>query len=73
MDNKTALKKAYLQNPPPAGIYQITNKVNGKIFIGKGLNAKVNSTVIGPTEMGLPHECRLAAGLEHLRCRCFYF
>jgi hypothetical protein len=38
--DKSALKKAYLQNPPEAGIFKITNTVNGKIFIGKGINVK---------------------------------
>ena len=40
MDEKTTLKKAYLQNPPPAGIYKITNQATGKIFIGQGMNVK---------------------------------
>lgn len=45
MDRKSELKRAYKENPPMAGIYKVTNKVNGKIFIGKGLNVqgKMNS------------------------------
>jgi hypothetical protein len=38
--DKSTLKRAYKENPPPAGIYQITNTVNGKIFIGKGMNVR---------------------------------
>lgn len=38
MNLKADLKRDYLQNPPPAGIYKITNTVNGKILVGKGLN-----------------------------------
>lgn len=40
MIDKNALKRAYKENPPPAGIYQITNTVSGKIFIGKGINVR---------------------------------
>ena len=45
MDKKSELKRMYKENPPPAGIYKVTNKINGKIFIGKGLNVqgKMNS------------------------------
>ncbi len=35
---REALKRAYQQNPPRAGIFKITNQTNGKILIGKGLN-----------------------------------
>lgn len=38
MIDKNAIKKQYLQNPPPMGVYKITNLVNGKIFIGSHLN-----------------------------------
>lgn len=38
--DKTALKRAYKENPPPAGIYQITNTANGKIFMGRGMNVR---------------------------------
>jgi len=40
MDRKNELKHAYKENPPLAGIYKVTNKANGKIFIGKGLNVQ---------------------------------
>jgi hypothetical protein len=33
-------KRRYKENPPPAGIYKITNKANGKVFIGKGINVR---------------------------------
>jgi group I intron endonuclease len=38
MDRRKQLKLAYKQNPPPAGVYQIKNAVNGKIFIGSCLD-----------------------------------
>jgi hypothetical protein len=38
--DKTALKRAYKENPPAAGLFQITNTQNGKIFIGKGMNVQ---------------------------------
>jgi hypothetical protein len=38
--DKSALKRTYKNNPPPAGIFQITNTANGKIFIGKGMNVR---------------------------------
>jgi hypothetical protein len=37
---KAALKQAYKQNPPQAGIFRITNMANGKMLIGKGLNVQ---------------------------------
>lgn len=40
MDNRATLKRQYKENPPPAGIFRITNKANGKVFIGKGTNIK---------------------------------
>ncbi|MEI6092580.1 MAG: GIY-YIG nuclease family protein [bacterium] len=39
-DKKSELKRAYKENPPLAGIFTVTNKINGKIFIGKGLNVQ---------------------------------
>ena len=39
MQNKRSdLKRDYKENPPLAGIFKITNKANGKIYIDKGLN-----------------------------------
>lgn len=38
MDERAVLKRRYKENPPPAGIFRITNKVNGKTLIGKGAN-----------------------------------
>ena len=45
MIDKKELKKQYKQTLPPMGIYQISNLVNGKIFIGssKNLHGKFNS------------------------------
>jgi hypothetical protein len=40
MDRRTELKLAYKQNPPLPGVYQITNLVNGKRFVGSGPNVK---------------------------------
>jgi predicted transcriptional regulator len=40
MDERTAAKRRYKENPPPAGVFRITNKANGKIFIGKGMNVQ---------------------------------
>jgi hypothetical protein len=38
--DKSTLKRAYKDNPPAAGIFQITNTANGKTFIGKGMNVR---------------------------------
>lgn len=38
MDSQREVKRAYKQAPPPAGIYQVRNTCNGKIFLGKALN-----------------------------------
>ena len=45
MNRRKTLIRDYKENPPPAGIFQIKNTANGKIFIGKGLNVqgKLNS------------------------------
>ncbi|GAK59095.1 transcriptional regulator, ArsR family [Candidatus Vecturithrix granuli] len=40
MDRRKELKLAYKQNPPPAGVFQIKNLVNGKIFLGSGLDVQ---------------------------------
>ena len=36
--NKKVLKNKYIETIQPMGIYQIKNNINGKIFIGKGIN-----------------------------------
>ena len=38
--SKSELKRAYKDNPPPAGIFQITNAANGKVYLGKGMNVR---------------------------------
>ena len=38
--SKSELKRAYKDNPPPAGIFQVINAVNGKVFLGKGANVR---------------------------------
>jgi hypothetical protein len=38
--DKSALKRNYKENPPDAGIFQITNTLNGKVLIGKGMNVR---------------------------------
>ncbi|GBG57585.1 nuclease [Sporomusaceae bacterium FL31] len=38
MDRKKELKLAYKETPPPMGVYQIKNTVNGKILVGSGMN-----------------------------------
>jgi hypothetical protein len=38
--SKAELRRAYKDNPPPAGVFRITNAANGKIFLGKGLNVR---------------------------------
>lgn len=36
--DKRELKKAYKQMPPPIGVYQIKNNINGKIMVGSSMN-----------------------------------
>lgn len=38
MDNRKDLKSAYKQNPPPMGVYQIKNKLTGKVLIGSSMD-----------------------------------
>jgi len=38
MKSKDELKKEYKLNPPEAGIFQIKNRIKGKIFIGSAEN-----------------------------------
>ena len=40
MDQKAELKRAYKENPPSPGIYKITNKANGKVLVGKGMDVQ---------------------------------
>ncbi len=40
MDQKAELKRAYKENPPPPGIYKITNKANGKVLVGIGMDVR---------------------------------
>jgi len=40
LNNKAELKRAYKDNPPAAGIYRITNTVNGRVLLGKGMNVR---------------------------------
>jgi hypothetical protein len=46
MINKKELKEEYKRTLQKMGIYQVKNLINGKIFIGRGLNVngKLNST-----------------------------
>ncbi len=47
MDRRKEIIREYKENPPPAGIFRMTNTANGKILIGKGLNVqgKINSNL----------------------------
>ena len=40
MDRRAELKQAYKDHPPLAGVYQIKNLANGKIFIGGRMNVE---------------------------------
>jgi hypothetical protein len=47
MDRRREIIREYKDNPPPAGIFRITNTANGKMLVGKGINVqgKINSNV----------------------------
>ena len=51
--NKKDLKREYKETVPVAGVFQIKNKVNGKVFLGSSLN------IAGPLSA---HEFMLASG-----------
>ena len=38
MKTRKELNREYLERPKPAGVFQIKNNVNGKIFLGSSLN-----------------------------------
>ncbi|MBN2358669.1 MAG: GIY-YIG nuclease family protein [Deltaproteobacteria bacterium] len=40
MDRKTELKRQYRENPPAAGVFVVTNRANGKVFVGSGHNVQ---------------------------------
>jgi len=40
MIDKKKLKRKYKETVQPMGVYRITNKVNGKIFIASGINLR---------------------------------
>lgn len=44
VNTRSELKRLYKENPPKAGIFRITNRTNGRIFIGKAMNVhgKIN-------------------------------
>ncbi len=37
-ESRRELVREYMDNPPPAGVFRITNKANGKIWLGIGSN-----------------------------------
>lgn len=45
MDHRKEIKQAYKQTPRPMGVYKITNRAGGKIFVAGSMNipAKFNS------------------------------
>lgn len=47
MERRKEIIREYKENPPPAGIYRITNTANGKTLIGRGENVqgKINSNI----------------------------
>ncbi len=38
MKSRKELNREYLERPKPAGVFQIQNKVNGKVLLGSSLN-----------------------------------
>lgn len=40
MDRKSELKRQYRENPPAAGVFVVTNRVSGKVFVGSGHNVQ---------------------------------
>lgn len=38
MKSKKELNREYLERPKPAGVFQVKNKLNGKILLGSSLN-----------------------------------
>jgi hypothetical protein len=40
MDRKSELKRQYRENPPAAGVFVVTNRANGKVFVGSGHNVQ---------------------------------
>ncbi len=58
MIDKKAIKKQYKESLTPMGIYQITNTVNGKIFIGRAMNVPGKLNSINFQLAGGRHMCR---------------
>jgi len=59
--DKKELKKQYKQNQPRMGIFQIKNLVNGKIFIGRGLNVQ---GIINSAKFQLAHGSHINSELQ---------
>ena len=38
MKSKKEIKREYKERPKPAGVFQVKNSVNGKVFLGSSLN-----------------------------------
>jgi len=58
MNRQKELKLAYKENPPPMGVYQLTNNLNGKILVGSSLNlpGKKNSQLFQLKMGGHPNK-----------------
>lgn len=59
MDRKKELKQQYKEIPIEAGIYQIKNTVDGKVFIGSTRNLKTLNGVRMTLETGMSYNKEL--------------
>jgi hypothetical protein len=72
--SRTELKRDYKENPPAAGIYRITNTVNGKVFLGKGMNVRgILNSRQAQLQFGSHQNRELQMDFNHLGAEKFIF
>ncbi|MHB9094837.1 MAG: GIY-YIG nuclease family protein [Eubacteriales bacterium] len=61
MDRRKELKLTYKLNPPPVGVYQIKNQLNGKVFVGGTMNL---SGIFNRHRFQLNSKCHVSKSLQ---------
>ncbi|MFJ8268477.1 GIY-YIG nuclease family protein [Peribacillus asahii] len=71
MDRKKELKQLYKETPIEAGVYQIKNEQNGKIFVGSTRNFKTLNGLKFSLEAGTVMNKELQKDWHHYGAKAF--